>query len=802
METNYDINAQGVLTTTTTPVVQSDPATIILEQHTTEPATTANVASSSESDIEDDGGHKPIPETQCVLQSFVNILPQLHNLMMEHKADTELHVKCQGLSVDRISQLMRACLFPAMANLPQLAFSFKLLKQFQLLHVNAWQRLMDNKYPWYASNLLVYCPACPEVGWNLEPRSDLIPWEFQQQAKVSSSHTNQLQLTGDGNFHINKAEANPINSDPEDLTLVGDCGIYPNHEDWEQYLKEAEVIKPKGGGKVQCSHIFVLATADFQKGEDQWTMDNALHQALMLANLASDKADSIDVVFSYDINCQYCMHITECFEASMLSHFHGEMAEQFWAFSNSLGPQIHQMNLEHGHEIYFHHANDWNYRKLVNISWELQKDIVCAWKQSERHGSYFQCLMASLPVEQVSKWEKQLCKPSVQGSQKGKSKGWVSPYCHQKQKVLSMDNAIKLLLLNPRKLVAISVVSDEAAKFEKSYPNETNQETIRCKRISLEKSIHHWFELQLKFMGVASKFFLPGISTAEDETVATLMKTLKRKKKKKAAGSSDVETWPLRLPSSLSGEDDQSCLQPLIEYETKLQDGAAFNSLHAVLLSADQLQVLSYNKNKNVHGYKPNMKAQEKLRHVNALLAMGMMDETYLKGLPELKKEDTMRKSVDTYQQTGAPKIINGAAYTWFCHTSIQTAVPPQSGKRLKKKSKKKSNGKDKAPDIPASDVCDMDALPNDGVVKTGWIYELHECGNINAADLQAWIYEENWVQWFHAKAEMLQWQEHHEIKQAEFLRAADLVKSKDPSKLGYIAYAREQAAMLDDMIE
>ncbi len=137
----------------------------------------------------------------------------------------------------------------------------------------------------------------------------------------------------------------------------------------------------------------------------QRTMDNALHRALMLANLASDKADSIDVVFSYDINCQYCVHIAEHFEASMLrptkhhavrsvkmiplchinghqdkcnedfnpiyicciGHFHGETAEQFWAFSNGLGPQIHQMNLEHGHEIYFHHANDWNYRKVVNI---------------------------------------------------------------------------------------------------------------------------------------------------------------------------------------------------------------------------------------------------------------------------------------------------------------------------------------------------------------------------------------------------------------------------------------------------
>ncbi len=61
-----DINVQGVLMTTTTPVVQSDPATIILEQHTTEPATTADVASSNESDVEDDGGNKPIPEVRDI----------------------------------------------------------------------------------------------------------------------------------------------------------------------------------------------------------------------------------------------------------------------------------------------------------------------------------------------------------------------------------------------------------------------------------------------------------------------------------------------------------------------------------------------------------------------------------------------------------------------------------------------------------------------------------------------------------------------------------------------------------------
>lgn len=73
-----------------------------------------------------------------------------------------------------------------------------------------------------------------------------------------------------------------------------------------------------------------------------------------------------------------------------------------------------------------------------------------------------------------------------------------------------------------------------------------------------------------------------------------------------------------------------------------------------------------------------------------------------------------------------------------------------------------------------------------------------------------------NRVQWFHAEAEMLWWQEHYEIKQAEFLRvlqsftaqknawlkAAEMIHSNISSKPGYVTYAWEQAAMLDDMTE
>ncbi len=226
---------------------------------------------------------------------------------------------------------------------------------------------------------------------------------------------------------------------------------------------------------------------------------------------------------------------------------------------------------------------------------------------------------------------------------------------------------------------------------EKAYPNETDQETIRRKLTLLEKSMEHWFELRIKFMGVASKFSLPSSTGVHDVPTENKPEQLMKmkKKKKKASSQANVESWPLSLPSSLVLDDDKVQLKPLMEYETKLQKGAAFDSLHAVLLAADQLWALGYNKSKNIRGYKPNTKAQEKLHqvkyqwnlgiadwnaHRNALLAMGTMDTTQMKGLPDLKKEDTARKSVDMHCQPVALKIVDGAAYTWFCHASIQNA--------------------------------------------------------------------------------------------------------------------------------
>ncbi len=88
------------------------------------------------------------------------------------------------------------------------------------------------------------------------------------------------------------------------------------------------------------------------------------------------------------------------------------------------------MNLEHGHETYFHHGNDWNYHKLMNlheyigpvlcfksdvisIANQLHKDVLYARKQYEDNGAYFRHLTESLDPAQVAEWNNWPRKASV-----------------------------------------------------------------------------------------------------------------------------------------------------------------------------------------------------------------------------------------------------------------------------------------------------------------------------------------------------------------------------------------------------
>ncbi|TFK31934.1 hypothetical protein BDQ12DRAFT_671481 [Crucibulum laeve] len=161
---------------------------------------------------------------------------------------------------------------------------------------------------------------------------------------------------------------------------------------------------------LQCSHVFIKASVDLQFGE---SLDNKF-------------VTSCNHLVSYDIACTYWVHVVEHFEINfpnlvpavkkicwlipavhmlnhkdnciyihaavytpLAGHFHGEMAEHYWAKCNQLGPQTQQMNNGHRQDTLIDHHNDWNWKKTAIMSSTLYNDILNAKKLFIQKQAFF-----------------------------------------------------------------------------------------------------------------------------------------------------------------------------------------------------------------------------------------------------------------------------------------------------------------------------------------------------------------------------------------------------------------------------
>ncbi|KIM36002.1 hypothetical protein M413DRAFT_20657 [Hebeloma cylindrosporum] len=248
---------------------------------------------------------------------------------------------CEGFPI-RTEQLMRAKLFPATMTQPTTAFTFPVLKQFHLLHlegklsaydfIGALRRLSDSAFPqriadpspqfrlimriWRfltatkhqgqahgidlllphrrQGNLIVYCPSCLELYVNMEPGT-ATEYSFKR-------HLIQTQHTADGNHHSNKYAKN---TDPDDVSLYEGRAYFPNDVEYREYIKNLPKNAPEkapcdhhnvhtkqnrkkiknmditGVVNIQCSHVFIKSTADLQLGEKHGNVDYALDHAIL-----------------------------------------------------------------------------------------------------------------------------------------------------------------------------------------------------------------------------------------------------------------------------------------------------------------------------------------------------------------------------------------------------------------------------------------------------------------------------------------------------------------------------------------
>jgi hypothetical protein len=120
------------------------------------------------------------------------------------------------------------------------------------------------------------------------------------------------------------------------------------------------------------------------------------------------EAQDIEEVTTYDIACEYFIHLEERFKeffpdlaedvAKMrwgvpalhvqghqedctyrfgtaymecVGHFHGETAEHYWPEANQLGPIVRQMNNGHRQDTLIYNHGDWNHKKTMKLGKSL-----------------------------------------------------------------------------------------------------------------------------------------------------------------------------------------------------------------------------------------------------------------------------------------------------------------------------------------------------------------------------------------------------------------------------------------------
>ncbi|KAI6141233.1 hypothetical protein BKA82DRAFT_4362346 [Pisolithus tinctorius] len=307
------------------------------------------------------------------------------------------NVECGTSAMNYYSKLQRvtSSMFPHLV-LNRYRELLRVPRMWRLLKLLKWQGFHQQSPDPQASELVLFCPACPQPGINV-PDQDI---------DLSESFARTFVM--DGNF---KAEHMlPKNAVKEVWLMDGhgfmksDCN---NHWAVNQANAQRNKLELTGIGGCACARhgCFVPhAMVDFQKGEQQVNMDYALVHA-MHHGLDPRRP----VITFYDINCQYSKnlacrleenrylslpsglqiqpsiglwhvhgHQTECFARYApnfipgASWVDGEIMETLWSSLNIISPSAWGMVTAHCQELLDFQMNDSNFLKMIQMPLALK----------------------------------------------------------------------------------------------------------------------------------------------------------------------------------------------------------------------------------------------------------------------------------------------------------------------------------------------------------------------------------------------------------------------------------------------
>ncbi|KAJ7663720.1 hypothetical protein DFH06DRAFT_986389 [Mycena polygramma] len=803
---------------------------------------------------------------------------------------------CKEQPPNKIRQLMRAGLFPATTKDPHTAFTITMLKEFQLHnfeskkaaydYLGAIRRLSDNSFtadipnPYAAflrvvrvfnyltlkkrsgqfhgidavlshrpaGNLLVWCPACPEPGFNSDPNCPHTP--------AHMSHLNQSQRTLDGNHQCNQYSKN---TDPDDVSLCAGKAYFPLDSSYQKYLKSVptsteastcnylKVVNKQdkkkfknmaitGTVNCQCSHVFILSCVDLPHAERFANSDYAL--AMALRNHKPDEkfefklqieVDDVDEVATYDIACEYVVNLEARFAKHFpdqlksikkmrwgvpalhvqghqdsctylfgtgymecVGHFHGETAEHYWPEANQLGPHVRQMNLGHRQDTMINHHGDWNYKKTMKIASDLAEDIRAAKQKYLEKRTHYIALSISFK-DRVAEWEQLPRTTYKQGKEA------VSVYKHRETKVPSQSAIYQRMIAEDDNFASTLIPKSKIAQFL-DHGLKIQDSQRKLKQLMHCTDEH---ELQASRKEISSRTSkLRNQITAFRAEQKHFMANVGDKVAAQTALQPAIEDELLFLPSDLTKAERRKLgFLSLGVEESKWREGQVFDVLRALQNIVKTIIALRNRKFKNERQQKQNTRAGDQIsdatkrqtHHMESYSA-GRLALISLNGstnFPVLTEADLFMKSVQQKRRVGDSKRTDGLL--WRAKALGTIGSYDQDGDGPRRKGKKKAQEAQKQmPERPES-----------------WLWQLGKLTKMSDQEMDAWSSEGDRVQWFRAGAEMQRWQEQGEQKLVELLRTArsftkmqsvwsTLAETQPNDRQGAAAYARQKAAMYE----
>ncbi|KAJ3760135.1 hypothetical protein EV360DRAFT_81473 [Lentinula raphanica] len=631
---------------------------------------------------------------------------------------------CEGFP-NYTMQLMRARLFPGTIAIPRTIFTFRVLDEFQEHHlaskkaaydyVGALQRLSDGAFTlevpdpysqfvmairvwrhlcllkWSGQahdlgssfphrtpgSLVLFCPACPEDGYNME-----VGWE---RTPEHLKHLNQEQLELDGNFHLQQLEKKKY-SDPNDISLetANGIGYFPDEDTYREYQKAAsdssekstcsflnivnnqnkskfKNMKITGVVNVVCSHSIIRSSVNLPKGEAHKFTDFALAHAHSHTRYNRNPLHLgvSDRMLSYDCNCQYCVKLEERFDTHFpelnavigqtrcsipalhiedhkdrckyefnsayipcSGHFYGENIEATWVESNQLGPATRQMN--HGNRIGTITLNYtyWNWLKITRMHLALLKAYKEARElfQEKRQSFLSLCVLYSHWIPswvEIAQNAPRLPNGIVQGIYEHiKSEGMFCPRGNKCINNSAMKRATKQMW---------PVEAQMYSSYTKDYAFNTSSRSffvIRLRRLSTThdrerirgKLTLNQTETVQKDIQVQRTKLAKQIAAFRD-LQTTLMPHLADLVA--ALPTCEVENEVLYLPSDVpQAQHVDWSLVELAEIEMRLREGDLYDALHSVRAATKAFSVTHVDKRDNSRGVKDNTRSSLQLKRI------------------------------------------------------------------------------------------------------------------------------------------------------------------------------------------